>query len=38
MPRLAEVLHPKLNGKVEKIAAQKPGAQKPQGRKRGTKK
>jgi transcriptional regulator with XRE-family HTH domain len=38
MPRLAEVLRPKLNGKTQKNAAPKPVVQKPQGRKRGTQK
>ena len=36
MPRLAEVLRPKLNGKTPKAAAPEPEVQKPQGRKRGT--
>lgn len=38
MPRLAEVLQPKLNGKTQKAAEPKPEPQKPQARKRGTKK
>src|SRR5664280_1504395 len=38
MSRLAEVLHPKLNGTMEKTAARKPEPQIPQGRKRGTQK
>src|ERR1017187_9107500 len=38
MPRLAEVLRPKLNGKKAMAGAPKPESQKPQGRKRGTQK
>ena len=36
MPRLAEVLRPKLNGKTSKAAVPKPEQQKPETRKRGT--